>query len=100
MIRNRHLAMILAFKMPQHEASTYHDHEEFARFYLGLLTDTEYQKFNVATDHSGFGFRDMRPWNDHELIQKARQHTEAAKLLKELDALHEEDPSLEDDVDG
>lgn len=87
---NKHIAMIIAFKMPQHEASTYHDHEEWARFYLGLLTDTEYQKFNVPAN-SAFGYRDMRPWHDGLLIQKARQHTEAAKLLKELDALHEDD---------
>jgi hypothetical protein len=60
-------------------ATTSYDHEEFARFYLALLTDPEYPKYQYAL------------WDDYTLLLKARQHVEAAKLLRDLDDLHSED---------
>lgn len=87
--RRAKLDALVGIKMPQHEAQTYHDHEEYARFYLGLLTDENYQKFLYGVTNSPF--RTGAPswiWSDVQLIAKARQHAEAARILKGLDDLH------------
>ncbi len=86
---NKNLATYITLKMPTcSPAQTAYDHEEWARFYLELLTDEEYQKYGLYTP---YGMGDLRPWTDNELVAKARTHTEAAKLLKTLDALHDEE---------
>lgn len=76
------LETYLAFLTPKCvPAQTYHDHEEWSRFYLALLTDPEYIKHRLQQ----FG----GPWSNDVLIKFARQHMEAARILKELDELHD-----------
>jgi hypothetical protein len=74
--------------IPQHSAQTSHDHEEYARFYLSLLTDDTYQSWNKPGLYGGVP---RMLWTDEELIKRARRHTEAARILKELDEMHEDD---------
>lgn len=90
------LDIYLAFITPTCvPAQTFHDHEEFARFYLGCLTDPEYLKWR-GTASSSFSYNTRMLWSDEELILKARQHAEAARILKGLDELHdtEEDDNV------
>ncbi len=84
------LDAFLGLRMPQGVAQTVFDHEEYARFYLSLLTDEEYMY--LRGDNSPY-LRQPNPnlWSDAELIRKARQHAEAAKILRELENLHDDE---------
>lgn len=85
------LDMYLTFIKPTCvPAQTSYDHEEWARFYLSCLTDPEYLKRRGDGNLNGLGPNPFL-WSDSELISKARQHAEAARILKELDELHSDD---------
>jgi hypothetical protein len=73
--------------MPTRPAQTSRDHEDWAKYYLGLITD---ERYCVARSRAlVFGVGYGRLMSDEQLIQKARTHSEAAKLLHALEEMHQ-----------